>query len=228
MDAFLILQRKFRSIQRFHKTAWDSFSEVKRKIETGEAPFEPPPFDPEYDDTEPPFTEEWTEADEFQNVVGQAAITLLHSALKDYLDDFLERDGLTATAEKYFSRRRNDKTKKGESWFHRYLAFLSDAYGVDWANSVVSAEQIEEINLARNDLQHGQSAYNLSRYRTELHKLKFPSGLFVGDFEKRHPTFTGEISVTRETFHAAVERIEEFCRFVESYSRLVYSGGEMP
>jgi hypothetical protein len=102
MDAFLILRHKLRSIERFYNIASDSFAEIKRKIEAGEAPFEPPPFDPEYDDTEPPFTEEWIEADEFQNVVGQAAITLLHSALKDYLDDFLERDGLTRGAEKYF------------------------------------------------------------------------------------------------------------------------------
>jgi hypothetical protein len=45
---------------------------------------------------------------------------------------------------------------KDESWFHRYLALFSDAYKVDWTRCPVPPEQIEEINLARNDIQHGK------------------------------------------------------------------------
>jgi hypothetical protein len=93
MDVFAILNDKLRSIERFRGIASDNFAEIKRKSEAGEAPYEPPAFNPEYDDTERPFTEEWIEADEFENIVGQAAIALIHSALKDYLDGFLVEMG---------------------------------------------------------------------------------------------------------------------------------------
>lgn len=78
MDAIAILLDKLRSIERFYSSAAGVFIETKRKITSGEPPYEPPPFDPETDtDFEPPFTTAWIEADDFQNVVGQACITLI-------------------------------------------------------------------------------------------------------------------------------------------------------
>jgi len=216
MGAFAIFRNKLRAIERFYNVAAGSFTEIKRKIESGEAPFEPPPFDPEYDALEPPFTSEWIEADDFENVAGQTSVALLHSALKDYLDGLLDQDGLTKTANQYFSDRRNKVNNEG--WLHRYLAFYADVYKVDWSRSPVSPEQIEEINLARNDVQHGKTGLGLSRYRTERHKSKFPTGIFTSELERRYPTFDGEVSVTKQSFEEAVRRVEQFCEFVEKSS----------
>src|SRR6185312_4613831 len=173
MDVYAILLSKLSSIECFYELSAGTFVEIKRKIEAGEEPYEPPYFDPENDtDTEPPFLEEWSDADEFQNIVGQAAVSLVHSVLKDFLDGFLTRDGQYETAEKYFSARRNQI--KNESWFHRYLAFFAEAYGVNWENCPVSPEALEEINLARNDMQ----------------RQKFPAGIFASELEKNHPDWS--------------------------------------
>ena len=159
MNALPIALAKLRAVERLYKGAVSSFVDVREKIETGIEPFEPPPFDPETDNLEPPFLEEWQEAEEFQDLIGQMCIGLVHSTLKDYLDGVIERHGLQSDIEKYVSRRRNQVT--GESWFGRYLAFFGEVFGIDWSQSPVLVESLEEINLARNDIQHGESALGL-------------------------------------------------------------------
>src|SRR5258707_1110533 len=115
MDAMAVLTERLRAVERLYHEAAGTFAERKRKIEAGEEPYQPPPFDPDYDDPEPPFLEEWSEADEFQDIVGQACLSIVQSGLKDYLDGVLERSGIEEQAKKFMSQRRNQV--KDESWF---------------------------------------------------------------------------------------------------------------
>jgi hypothetical protein len=186
----------------------------------GEPPYEPPEFDPDYDDTDPPFLTEWLEADEFTDVIGQACISIVHSCLKDYLTGVIERSGMTAEAEKFISQRRN--VVRGESSLGRHLAFIAEVYSIDWTQSPVPIAELEEINLARNDIQHGRSASGLSRYQSEQHTQRFPLGLFIDDHERslkamgRAHSFT-LVHVSAEALKEAIQRVDGFCTFVENH-----------
>jgi hypothetical protein len=220
MDVLAILVGQLRAVERLYGDAAGVFAERKRKIEAGEPPYEPPPFDPDYDDTEPPFLTEWLEAEEFQDIIGQACISMVHSCLKDYLDGVIERSGIQLQAEKYISQRRN--RVKGESWLGRYIALFAEVYGIDWTQSPVATADLEEINLARNDIQHGRPALGLSRYQSEQHANRFPSGLFVSEFDRGHrikhftPFYT-QIHVSADALREAIQRVESFCAFIENY-----------
>lgn len=182
MDILAILRGQRRAVERLYDGAAGVFIDRKKRIDGGEAPYQPPPFDPDTDDPEPPFLDEWIEAEEFQDIIGQACISIIHSCLKDYLDGVIERSGITVEAEKFMSRRRNRVRR--ESWFGRYLALFADAYSIDWTQCPIPREALEEINLARNDIQHGRPALSLGRYQNEHHKERFPSGLFIHDYER--------------------------------------------
>src|SRR5712692_3959981 len=121
MDVNAILTGRLRAVVRLYDEAAGIFTTRKKKIEAAEEPYQPPPFDPEYGDPEPPFLEEWLEADEFQDIVGQACLSIVQSCLRDYLDGVVERSGIEEQGKKFMSQRRNQV--KDESWFGRYLAF---------------------------------------------------------------------------------------------------------
>jgi hypothetical protein len=182
MDVIAILTGQRRAVERLYDEAAGVFAARKKKIEAAEEPYQPPPFNPDYDDPEPPFLEEWLEADEFQDIVGQACLSIVQSCLKDYLDGVLERSGIEEQVKKFMSQRRNHV--KDESWFGRYLAFFALEYSIDWTKCPVPTEDLEEINLARNDIQHGRPTLGLGRYRGEKHQ-RFPVGLFVRDHDRK-------------------------------------------
>jgi hypothetical protein len=71
MDVLAILGGQLRAVERLYGDGASVFVE-KRRIDAGEEPYEPPPFDPDTDDTDPPFLTEWIEEDEFQDIIGQA------------------------------------------------------------------------------------------------------------------------------------------------------------
>jgi len=222
MSLYGILTDRLRAVERLYDDAAGVFIERKRRIEAGEEPYQPPPFNPDIDALEPPFLAEWLEANEFQNVIGQACLSLVQSCLKDYLDGIFRRSGITAQADWFLSDRRN--RVKGESWFGRYLALFTDAYHIKWNESPVSTQDIEEINIARNDMQHGKPALGLNRYQTKQHGQRFPLGLFTDDVEKglRKDGFLQNfalIYVSPEALKESISRVKTFCEFVENRTR---------
>jgi hypothetical protein len=62
MDVLFFLKQRTNFIRQFYETAGQPFREIQRKIEAGEAPFQPDPFDYN-EDNEPPFLEEWSRAE---------------------------------------------------------------------------------------------------------------------------------------------------------------------
>src|SRR6266567_4790760 len=122
MDILAGVRDKLRFIERHYKAASEPFRETKRKIDASEEPFEPPSFDPDFDDPEPPFLEEWLEAGESLNLEGQAALKLVQSTLFAYLKSYVDLYGVPVTA-------------NGKSKLHRYRAHFLDVYGIDWGQA---------------------------------------------------------------------------------------------
>ena len=214
MDILAGLSDKLRFIERFYESASNPFRETKRKIESGEEPFTSRPFDPETVTGEPEFLEEWIEADDSLNLVGQAALNLVQTSLREYLDAFIFRspppEGLEPT---------------GKNWVERRKSLFLEAYAIDWASGPVPISDLEEINLTRNDIQHTETpfgAFGLTRRQSDEHRTRFPHGLFVHEIDRQLATAAGDASmgriyVTRENLKEAIQRVERFCEFLEEH-----------
>jgi len=50
-----------------------------------------------------------------------------------------------------------------------------ETYGIDFDKAPASLEQLEEVNFARNDLEHGEEPFGMSRRQTKEHEIRFPS-----------------------------------------------------
>jgi len=213
MDLLHGLHEKLRFIESMHQKATTSFVETKRKIEKSEGEFDYSGWDPESFDGEPPFLTEWQEADEALNLLAQACVSLVQSALKEYLDGclFVARSG---------KPQRNGK----ESWFDAYQRFFNEQFGIDWAKSPVQPTLIEEINLARNDAQHTGREFGMTRYQDAHHRERFPKGLFAdamfAEMVERSPLMGPvPLRATAGSLQEATKRVLDFCSFIDERRR---------
>ena len=209
MDLLRGLREKLRFIESMHQQATASFVEKKRQIENSEGDFDSSGWDPDSWDGTPPFLEEWQEADEAINLLGQACLSLVQSAFKEYLDGCV---ALTS---------RKPQRKGKESWFDAYRRFFDEQLGIDWHKSPVPLDSLEEINLARNDAQHAGREFGMTRYRDAKHQERFPSGIFADTMfttmAERLPFFPVPLKVTADSLTEAIKRVADFCAFLDGY-----------
>lgn len=209
MDILAGLRDKLRFIERHYAAASEPFRDTKRKIEDGQEPFEPPAFDPETaTDFEPPFLEEWQEADESLNIEGQAALKMVHNAFRNYLKSFVDLSGVKLAA-------------TGKNWLERYKKHFYEAYGIDFELGPIPLDDLEEVNLARNDAEHSSEPFGMTRRQSAEHRLRFPTGLFVDEIDRQiaqssgASTWPGRIRVTGAGLNEAIRRVETFCEFLD-------------
>jgi hypothetical protein len=81
MDVLYFLKQRTLFIKEFYATSREPFLEIQRKIDAGEAPFEPDPFD---EGGEPPFFGEWIRAETSLEILGRTCISMLSASLKLY------------------------------------------------------------------------------------------------------------------------------------------------
>jgi len=81
MDILYFLKERTRFIRYYYETAAEPFHEIKRKIKAKEEPFDDPPYS---EDVEPPFLEEWIEAETALEILGRTCILLLSTSLQLY------------------------------------------------------------------------------------------------------------------------------------------------
>ena len=142
MDVGYFLRDRITFIRQFFDAASRPFLERKRKIEAGEDPFVPPYSE----DGEPPFLDEWIEADESLQVLGYACISMLAVALHLYLKTW--ETELGAPVGDSF----NPEFKKG--WLHGYKAYFAARFGIDFAKAPADLVMLKGLVLARNRIQH--------------------------------------------------------------------------
>ena len=192
-----------------YRQASACFTETKRKIENSEGEFDYSGWDPDSYDGEPPFLTEWQEADEALNLLGQACLSLVQSALKEYLDGCL-----------FVTRAGKPQRKGNESWFDAYQRFFNEQFGIDWTASPVHVPLIEEINLARNDAQHTGREFGMTRYQDARHQERFPKGIFAdptfAEMTARSPLMGPvPLRVTADGLQEASKRVLAFCMFID-------------
>jgi hypothetical protein len=207
MDIQAGLRDKLRFIERHYAAASAPFRETKRKIDAGEDPFEPPPFDAETaTDFRPPFLQQWQEANESLNIEGQVAIDLVRAALREYLSSFINLYGDPLTA-------------SGKNWLRLYRKHFLATHGIDWEEGPVPIDDLEEVSLERNDVERCGDRFGMTRRPTKDRELSLPVSRFVDEIEKQvfqasGHSWPGRIEVTDSGLKEAIRRVETLCEFL--------------
>ncbi len=222
MDVGYFLRDRVGFIRQFFGAASLPFIERKRKIEAGEDPFVPPYSE----DGEPPFVDEWIEADESLQVLGYSCISLLAAAFHLYLRTW-ETVLRVPVADSF-----KPEFKKG--WLNGYRAYFAVHFGVDFAKTSADLAVLEEIVLARNRIQHSDDVVTprASYLLTDLEKL--PRAFFVNETERglfsdadeteESWLFPPSVHITEEKFMRAAVEVERFSGWLETeIDRCAYS-----
>jgi hypothetical protein len=211
MNVVFFFKHRTDFIRKFYDEAVRPFLRTQKLIEAEEEPYVPPYSE----DGEPPFLEEWIEADTSIQIVGRTAISLLSESLKVY---FIQWDELLGTqCSKYFK----DEFKKG--YWSGYRRCFSAAYAIDWTKCPAEAEIIEQVALARNLSQHAGRISQLSiRHPRDLRE-RFPNPIFVPEYEKNLEDdeltslswLGSDLVITRDALSEAIRQTELLVDWLE-------------
>jgi len=230
VDLLYFLNRRLEFIQRFYESAAAPFAETARKISAGEEPYLHP-SNPDDWDSEPPFLEEWQEADESIMVVGHWCLCMVQSSLNTYLRDSISSVGCYWWDSTVLSSLLG--AKQGKSWFERYrLLFLEDL-GIDWTTGPVSLADLEQLNLTRDDLIHNVDMMSFSVRRDEKHIKRFPSGLFTDELWRNLDA--DRVRIDKKQLAHASALVRDFCAWIDDircrypqYREVVDAGQSWP
>ena len=218
MDVRYFLERRLVFVERFYATAAYSFLERKRQIDAEEEPFVPPYSE----DAEPPFLSEWLEADDSLQVLGRSCISMLAASVHLYFK----------TCERQLRRPVDESmasTFKKQGWFQGYKLYFERSFGVKFESSGCNLALLEELVLARNQVQHPDSITTQHSHYSKDNLRKLPSPLFVDDrelellqgSEGRDVSWLlpPAIYVTAERLSSAILEIRKFTVWLEATDR---------
>jgi hypothetical protein len=222
VDVGYFLRDRIAFVRQFFDATSLPFVEKKRKIEAGEDPFVPPYSE----DGEPPFLDEWIEADESLQVVGYSCISMLSAALHLYLKTWETVLG-SPVGDSFKS-----EFKKG--WLNGYKAYFAARFGIDFAKAPANLAMLEEIVLARNRIQHPDDIVTPRTSYLPADMKKLPHAFFINETERglfsdveeteKSWIFPPSVHITEEKFMTAIEEVDKFSSWLEDeIDRCVYS-----
>jgi hypothetical protein len=231
VDLLHFLDRRLTFVQRLYDSTVGPFEERKRQIVAGE-----PPYDyagnPEDYDGDPPFLEEWQEADDSVMVLGHWCLSMVHASLQVYLRDSISPYGSYWWKPSALIALLGN-IKKSDGNFQRYRLLFRDHLGVDWEKGPVAIADLEQLNLTRNDLTHAIDIMSFNVRRDENHAERFPSGLFTDDLWKGLDI--ERIRIDRAKLELAIKLVKDFCTWLDSircqypeYIRAIEAGEPWP
>lgn len=212
MDVRYFLKKRTRFLRQHYDAIATAFDNEQRKIEEHEPPYD----NPEYtDDSEPPFLEEWMEADTSKKLTGLACISMLSEALKLYFEEVRRDIGFEyAEPGKVF--------KKG--FVEPYREALGEIFDTTWTDVGIDFALIEQIVLARNRTQHGGHITSWD-VTYDAHTLKKHSAPFFADADEleRMPDLESaslsflapSINVTRDRLFTALDEVDKLADWIE-------------
>lgn len=224
MDYLYFLRERTRFIRRFYTDAAGPFIERRRKIENSEPPFDAAPA---FEADEPPFLDEWMDASDCLDVLGQSCISMLATSLHLYIQEWVSE--LVARATEKQLREHGiglstDATYKAafkRGWITGYRAYCA-ALGVDWSDAPSDLALLEEIVLARNSVQHATEITSVRAREGAKKPVKHP-GFFADPLELamfsqlRHSESLRPVrlNITQEKLFAAIDEVEQFCDWLD-------------
>ncbi|MBB2206441.1 hypothetical protein [Gluconacetobacter takamatsuzukensis] len=221
MDLSYWMRQRTDIIRLFYDKGRVPFEQLKRDIEEEVRPWEPPYFNPETDDPEPAFLDEWMQADQTRELVGMLAVSLLADTLSLYFVELEREIGIAFVDQK--ERVRLFKQGKVEA----YRQIIEHVMGDTFKNCPVSFDVIEQVILARNDFTHGQDFISFQTTHNQRTVEKHPNPFFTsanehlaeGDnLEWRCPS----IEISREKLMAAIDEVEKLANWVHQNDEAVW------
>lgn len=213
MDVLAFLKRRTAFIRVFYDTATVPLRETMRRIEEKEPPFEPPYSE----DREPPFLEEWIEADTGLDVLGRASISMLSASLKLYFETQEDELGITWEKDEHKQAFKNGLLQGYRTCFVQIL-------DVPWDDCPADLEILEQVTLARNRDQHPDSITRMGVNHTIKNRRKYPGLFFASEHERKaydDPDLAGiswmnpSVRVSREALIKAIEEVETLAAWLE-------------
>jgi hypothetical protein len=214
MDVGYFLNKRTAFIRRFYAESASRFEEIKRQIELSLPPFDDPP---DSEDPEPPFLEQWLDADSARDIAAMTCVSLLSDTLKLYFEALRVRViGFN------FGGRRDEAFRDG--FVRAYLGALGEILQTDWSDCPADVGVIEQMVLARNRGQHGTSLTSIVANHDTKTLAKYPKPLFVSPEESRVWSESGgnpdsllvpRIVITKESLFTAIEQVERLAAFIE-------------
>jgi len=232
MEILGMLHSRLDFICRFYDKATAPFETIMDLIAAEEEPYVPS-RDPEtgHRQDRDEFSAEWSEADDCVRVLGHCSLGLLEKALHDYLREFVRREcgimaGVYARALSAIIDARLKPYRKKDGWFRMYSRFLESHTSFRWSKAPVRQDQLEQINLSRNDITHDPRIDSTAAMQSDEHFEKFPISAFADSLwlegmirlgKDGKPAYPVAIRVTRKNLMTHIEYVRLFCDFVEAH-----------
>lgn len=213
MNVLFFLNRRIAFIRQIYVTASEAYIERKRKIEAGVEPFIPPYSE----DGEPPFLEEWLEADESLQVIGHMCVSMLSSSFHLYFKTWERQLGIPVD--------NSFKADFRKGWFNGYKAYFYRHFNVSFEKSPCDLKLLEELVLARNRVQHAESITIQSSQYSQEDLKKIPRPFFIDEHnsewlseigeEEQNWLFPPPIHVTQKKLKAVISEVVHFAEWLE-------------
>jgi hypothetical protein len=184
-------------------------------IEQEEEPF----ISPYSEDPEPPFLEEWIEANIGIGTVGYTALSMLSSSLQLFLKEWVDRLKTNRGRELQVNFKKND-------WLNGYIKIFENI-GIPMNECPANLQIIEQVTLARNRVQHPEEITTLNVRHSESDLKKFPHLYFAQEHEIQLAGtneesailwwFKPSVETTKDKVFQAVNEVETFCTWLEEY-----------
>ena len=230
MDLPYFLRQRTAVIRHLYEEGSKPFLEIKRKIEEGEAPYEPPYFDPDRDDpNEHPFQDEWQRADQASDVLGLMCVSLLSDTLKLYFAELEKEIGFEFTTRKD----RVDTFRQG--FVMAFKEILQALLGTEYEDCPVDFDMIEQVVLTRNTFLHSEHFHTFSAQHSAHTLEKHPNPFFLTDHQRQllgggetQTWSRPNIAVTRDRLMQVIEEIEKMADWILSKDHVLYNWGSQP
>ena len=216
MDVLYFFKKRTQFIRYYYETAGLPFFETKRKIENEEAPYDNPPYS---EDGEPPYLDQWIEADEALEVLGRTCLSMLSPTLKLYFGTWEKELGII-----WNNGERNRVFKKG--FLQGYRKCFEEVLGVSWDNCPADLELIEQITLARNRDQHPDEIASMRVRYAKNDLKKYPRPFFISESDRdlldnleigSGIWMNPSVYVSRDTLYGAIYETEKLAEWLEEY-----------
>ena len=216
MDVLYFFKERTRFIRYFYETAEMPFCETKRKIGDEEAPFDNMPY---REDGDPPFLEQWVEADEALLVLGRTCLSMLSASLKLYFRTWEKELGIV-----WKNGERKQAFKKG--FLQGYKICFEGVLGVSWDDCPADLDLIEQIILARNRDQHPDEIASMRVVYEKNDLKKYPRPFFMSDSDRKIQDnseidlgfwMSPTVHVYRDTLYRAITETEALADWLEKY-----------
>jgi hypothetical protein len=216
MNVLYFLKERTKFIRRFYENAAEPFHTTIRKIKAQEAPFDTPPYS-EVQDGEPPFMEEWSQANTALEMLGRTCISMLSASLQLYFKTLEHEIGIV-----WEPKEREKTTKNG--FVQGYRTCVGDVLKLSWHDCPVNFEILEQVTLARNRDQHPEHISTMRVSHAVKDWQKYPQPFFVSDIEHkmfsdpdmaRNSWMRPTLHVSSDALVVAIEQVEALGEWME-------------